>query len=293
MAGPSIPLPKRVTQARIGVGLARLRARLPRYVATAVALILMAVGLRGIVSPPRAAAPLTTPALARDPAAEDFALQFARAYLTYDAAKPQARERALVAFLPQDLDPDAGLIPGRGAQHVLWAEVASNQLALAGGRVVTVAAQTDTHPQPLYLAVTVAHDANRPLSLVGYPSLIGAPSVAADSPAPERGTVEDPAVSQVATRVVRNYLAGQAQDLAADLTAQAAVTLPTLTLSVQSTDHVVWTGSGPSSGAVLATVTATDAVGTTYRLTYELGIAHPDGGVRPYVDFIEVVPTSN
>jgi hypothetical protein len=290
MAAPN-SIAERVTQVQVGVRSARLRARLPRYLAAALALILMLAGLRAIVAPTRASAP-PAPAPTRDPAAEDFALQFARAYLTYDAARPQAHQHALAPYLPHDLDPDAGLVPARGSQQVLWAGVASNQLALAGGRVITVAAQTDTHPQPLYLAVTVRHDPGRPLALVGYPSLVGAPSVATDQPGPARATVDDPGVTQVATRVVRNYLAGNAQDLAADLTADAAVTLPTLTLTVQSTDQLVWTGTGPSSGAVLTTVTAADAAGTSYRLTYELGIAHPDSTERPYVDFVEVVPTS-
>lgn len=289
MAASSTSIGERVTQARIGVRSARLRARLPRYVATAVALILMLGGLRAIVAPPQAAAP-SAPALTRDPAAEDFALQFARAYLSYDADRPAARERALAPFLPHDLDPDAGLLPASGAQQVDWAEIASNQTALAGGRVITVAAQTDTHPQPLYLAVTVRHDPSRGLSLGGYPSLVGAPSVA-EAPQPARAPVDDPAVVEVATRVVRNYLAGSSQNLAADLTSDAIVTLPTIALTVQSTDHVVWTGSGPSSGAVLATVTGADPAGTSYRLTYELGIAHPDGGQRPYVDFVQVIPT--
>lgn len=289
MSEAAASITERVPQARTGARSARLRARLPRYAATAVALILMLAGLRAIVAAPEAAAP-SAPAATRDPAAEDFALQFARAYLSFDAARPDQHERALAPFLPHDLDPDAGLIPASGSQQVIWAEVASNQAALAGGRVITVAAQTDTHPQPVYLAVTVRHD-SRGVSLVGYPSLVGAPSVA-DAPAPARATVDDPAVVEVATRVVRNYLAASAEDLAADLTSDAAVTLPTLTLAVESTDQVVWTGSGPSSGAVLATVTAADAAGTTYRLTYELGIAHPDGS-RPYVDFVEVVPTNS
>jgi hypothetical protein len=288
-----MPLLERVTQARIGVRSSRLRARLPRYVATAVALILMAVGLRAMVAPSPAAAPSTTPALARDPSVEDFALQFARAYLTYDATRPGAHGRALAPFLPHELDPDAGLVAARGSQHVLWAEVASNQLALAGGRVVTVAAQTDTQSQPLYLAVTVRHDRGRPIAMVGYPSLVGAPSVTTNEPAPARASVDDPAVAQVVERVVRNYLAGNAQDLAADLTPDAAVTLPTIALSLQVTDPLVWTGGGPGSGAVLATVTAADGAGTTYRLTYELGIAYPDATERPYADFVEVVPTSN
>ena len=53
--------------------------------------------------------------------------------------------------------------------------------------------------------------------------------------------------------------------------------------------QIVWLGA-PGSGAVLATLSATDLGGVTYILTYELGIAYRE---RPYVDFIEVVPTGS
>jgi hypothetical protein len=51
--------------------------------------------------------------------------------------------------------------------------------------------------------------------------------------------------------------------------------------------QVAWV-AGPRSGAVLATASAEGTEGDTYTLTYELGIAWRE---RPYVDFIEVVPT--
>ena len=88
--------------------------------------------------------------------------------------------------------------------------------------------------------------------------------------------------------MVRNYLAGQVGNLDADLTPDAAVTVPTIALRVVSVDQVVWTGQGPDSGAVLVTVTALDAGGGTYRLTYELGVVVRE---RPYVDFVQVIPT--
>ncbi len=40
---------------------------------------------------------------------------------------------------------------------------------------------------------------------------------------------------------------------------------------------------------MLASVEATDARDATYTLAYELGIAVRE---RPYIDFIEVIPTS-
>lgn len=190
--------------------------------------------------------------------------------------------------MPSDLDPDGGFVPTRGEQEVLWAHVASNQKALAGGRVITVAAQTTSQEAPVYLAVTVGHDRGKPLTLVGYPAFVGAPSVDVEPAAVERGTVEDAAVIEVAGRVVRNYLAGQVADLEADLTEDAVVTVPTVVLRVETVEQIVWTGEGPESGAVLATVLATNADGGSYRLTYELGIRLSE---RPYVDFVQVIPT--
>jgi hypothetical protein len=172
---------------------------------------------------------------------------------------------------------------------VLWTEVASDQRALAGGRVITVAAQVSSQRLPVYLAVPVRHDPGRSLELVGYPSLVGAPAVDTTAAPPARSAVTEPAVLEVIDRVLRNYLAGTAPNLKADLTADAAVTLPTMRLSVQSVDQALWI-AGPGSGAVLATVTADDPRGDTYTLSYELGIAYRE---RPYVDFIEVVPTES
>lgn len=279
----------RVAREQVNARWVRWRSRIPRFAVMGVVVILSLIGLRELVAPDAAPRGGGEDA-AVHAAAEDFALQFARAYLTYDAAKPEAREAALAAFMPSHLDPDGGFIPGKGERGVLWAEVASNQKALAGGRVITVAAQTTDQEQPVYLAVTVRHDPGRPLALVGYPSFVGAPSVSVDPPAADRGTVEDAAVIEVAGRVVHNYLSGQVANLEADLAEDAVVTVPTIVLHVASVDQVVWTGEGPESGAVLVTVTAMDASGGTYRLTYELGVQL---GERPYVDFVQVIPTDS
>ncbi len=266
---------------------ARLRALIPRYLALAALAVLIALGLRSLLSPPGAA--IARPRGGTDAPSQDFALQFVRAYLTYDAARPEARTRALAPFLPAGLEAGAGFTPASGAQRVLWAEVASDQPALIGGHVITVAAQLSTQAAPVYLAVTVRHPPGQPLSLAGYPGFVGAPSIDTGS-APVAGEqVSDPALLEVVKRVIRNYLARSAANLRADLTPEAAVTLPTLALTLQGIEAVDWVGA-PGSGAVLVTVTAADARGATYTLAYELGIAYRE---RPYVDFIEVIPTGS
>jgi hypothetical protein len=117
--------------------------------------------------------------------------------------------------------------------------------------------------------------------------LVGAPALTTTAPEPARQAVSDRAVTEVVERVLRNYLAGSAPELRADLTDDADVTLPTLDLRVHAVPEIDWL-AGPGSGAVLATAIAADRQGDTYTLTYELGIAWHE---RPYVDFIEVVPT--
>jgi hypothetical protein len=251
-------------------------------------IVLLALGLRALVwtpSVPRQAAPVEV----ADAPSEDFALQFARAYLSYDAERPGAHARALAPFLPSELQRGGGFFATSGAQRVLWAEVASDQAALVGGRAITVAAAVSTQPQPVYLAVTVRHPVGQPLALAGYPGIVGAPSIDTGSVTPAGEVVGDGAVVEVAKRVIRNYLTRSPANLQADLTGDAVITLPTVALSVESVDQVTWVGS-PGSGAVLATVTAADSRGATYTLAYELGIAYRE---RPYVDFIEVIPTAS
>jgi hypothetical protein len=277
----------RIEELRRSVRRSRLAARAPRHLFGAAVLVLLALALKTIFFPPAPATATSRPAATADAPSEDLALRFARVYLTYDAADPAAREAALRPYLPDGLAADAGFTAAHGSRRVLWEDVASDQPALTGGRVVTVAAGVSGAAAPLFLAVGVRHELGRPLSLLGYPSLVGAPALATTAPEAPRQAVSDQGVTEVVDRVLRNYLAGSAPDLRADLTDDAQVTLPTVSLQVRQVSQVEWV-AGPGSGAVLATVTAESGDGDTYTLTYELGIAWHE---RPYVDFIEVVPT--
>ena len=71
----------------------------------------------------------------------------------------------------------AGFTADHGSRRVLWEDVASDQPALQGGRAITVAAQVGDMSAPIFLAITVRHDPGRPLSVVGYPALVGAPKL--------------------------------------------------------------------------------------------------------------------
>jgi Conjugative transposon protein TcpC len=265
----------------------RLRARAPRYLLWAFLALTSAVGVREIVSPPEPAAPAARPAEV-DHAAESYAVEFARAYLAFDARRPQERERRLRGLVPDELAPDAGFLPRSGSRHVMWAEVAHVRESAAGGRIVVVAAQTDAEPSPVYLAVPVTRKSNGDLVLTAYPALVGPPAVARGE-LPDREEVDDREVAAVARRVVTNYLAGEPANLAADLLPQAEVSLPPAPLRVRGAAEIAW-ADGSESEAVLVTVEAADEAGASYTLTYELGIERRRG--RPYVSFIETVPTS-
>jgi hypothetical protein len=284
----AVGLAKRVEVARRSARLERLRARAPRYLFLGFIAITALVGIRQILDPARPAATSAPAPAAPDAAAEDFALQFTRAYLDFDPAHPLARERALRRFLPRDLDPDAGLTLGHGARRVTWTEVSSERRSPAGTTTIIVAAGKAA-ATPLYLAVPVEVRADGSLGLGGYPSLVGPPSVIRGS-LPDRAEVEDHAVVAVARRVIANYLGGEVANLAADLVPNAPVTLPGRELQVRSVDDVTW-ADGSSSNAVLMTVEARDPVGGRWTLTYELGMTRRGG--RPYVTYIERTPGSS
>lgn len=271
----------------VGDQAARLRAAAPRYLVLATLLLLLVLGLRSLVSSPDSE-PGPRPAVGADAPSRAFVLQFARAYLTYDVEHPGLRARALAPYLSGAVDRDAGFFAAAGSQRVLWAEVASDQRALAGGRALTVAAQLTTQALPVYLTITVAHERGGPLALVGYPAFVGAPTISRAAPATPRRPLEDPAVAAVVERALRNYLAGSATNLSADLAPGTEVTLPTLALRVRAVESIDWLGRA-GSAAVIATVAAVDPRGSAYTLAYEVGIAMRD---RPYVSFIEVIPTA-
>jgi hypothetical protein len=279
----------RVTELRRSVRRSRLAARAPRHLASLALLVLVVLGIRALLAPTPPPVIEAGASPGADVPSEDLALHFARAYLSYDATDPQAREAALAPYMPRSDGRSGGFEATHGSRRVLWEDVASDQRSLQGGRVITVAAGVSGSPAPLYLAVSVRHEPGRPLSVIGYPALVGAPAILTAAAEPPREAVTDPAVTQVVDRVLGNYLAGSAPELRADLTDDAQVTLPTLVLHLREVAEVDWVG-GPGSGAVLATATAEAPEGPTYTLTYELGIAWHE---RPYVDFIEVVPTES
>ncbi len=267
-----------VTIARRPLWRIRLARGLPRYVLYALAGAGALASARFALDPPRAALPaalLRRPA-SGDLAAEGFATLFARAYLTWEASHPEAREHALAPFVGSGIDAGAGLQPpANGEQRVQWAQVVQEREPQPGDDIYTVAAQTDTAGL-IYLTVGVLHRPGDPLALAGYPAFVGPPASApAQTAAGGRlREVSEAGLATVVERALRNYLAGSPSELAADLAPGARVSLPGIELALQSLQSLQW---APGAGAVLALVQAQDQRGTQYTLAYELDVLRAQG----------------
>jgi hypothetical protein len=267
----------------------RVSLSLTRWVVYAVAAVGVATTIRFAVAPPRAPAPHVPSVQRTDLAAEAFATLFARRYLTWDASRPDAYAEALTPFLGDGVDADAGLrLPASGTQSVDWAEVVQTRDVSSGEHVYTVAAQTGSD-NLVYLSVDVARDPTRGLALARFPAFVGEPashpatSLSLDGAA----DVGDAALSRVVERALRNYLAGSASNLAADLAAGARVTLPPNALTLQQLTQLQWRSDRTG---VLATVVAADVRGAAYTLSYELDVVSASG--RWEVAAIQTDPTS-
>ena len=253
----------------------RLSAGLTRWVVYLAAGVGIAATARFAIAPPRPARPPAAAVVSDDRGAEGFATLFARSYLTWDAAAPAAHQQGLAGFVGTGIDPDVGLgPPPRGAQRVAWAEVVQSRSAGPGEHVYTVAAETGGSA-PEYLSVDVVRDGAGELRLGRYPAFVGPPLVA-PATALDAGAgaeVTDVGVTTVVGRALRNYLAGSAQNLAADLAPGAVVATPAEHLTL---DRLADLRVG-RAGGVLATVGAHDAAGTTYTLTYQLDLQSTGG----------------
>jgi hypothetical protein len=253
----------------------RLARELPRYTLYGVAIWGLLASARYAIAPPRPVNRAAPRAQAPDRAAEGFAALFARRYLTWNAGRPEAYEGALAPFAGERLGEAAGVqLPARGSQEVQWVEVVQERIGAVGQRVYTLACQTDPAGL-LYLSVGVMRTPAGALALAGYPAFVGAPVAAnAEDLAERLADVQDPALRAVIERALRNYLAGSASELAADLSESAQVALPGLPLTLDAVQQLKWLAGG---GSVFAVVQAADRRGARYTLTYELDVVEVGG----------------
>ncbi|HEY1357044.1 MAG TPA: conjugal transfer protein [Thermoleophilaceae bacterium] len=256
----------------------RLAARLPRALIALCLLAMCAAGVRATLAPAEPPGPPGRPSAGVDQAAEAFAEGFARAYLSWDPARPELRERAVAKYLSDELDPTAGVEPAR-AQDVRWTAVVGVRRR-DDRQVVTVAAETDSGSY--HVAVPVERDERGLFAVVAYPALVGPPPVGLDRPADDDLDVVDAGLRAVCERALRNYLAGDRADLLADLDADAVVSLPEHRLELKAVDRL--TRAGP--GRVGAELQASGA-GAVWTLRYELDLVRRD---RWYVRAISTDP---
>jgi conjugative transposon protein TcpC len=266
----------------------RLAARAPRLVAGLLVAILALAGLRVIVTGPPAApaAPPPAPATAPDDSAvRAFAEGFAREYLTWEPRGWDERAARLRPYVGTGIDDDAGLRPGGDSvQRVTWTSVSAVRRTDAGTNVVVAA---ETSNGRLHLSVPVGRAPNGFLGLSGYPALVGPPPVDGRGAAsPPTTAIEDDDLAAIVERAVTNYLAGERDNLLADLTPDAVVSLPEKRLRVTSVDDLAWVRPGHS---VALELEAQDAAGSSWTLRYVLDVRRSD---RWYVRTLHLDPTT-
>lgn len=269
---------------------ARMLARAPRIIFISLIVIFTLAGLRSTFLPstPTIENEVTGPPV--DYSEQEFAEGFTRAYLSY-SPNLEARQASLIEYLPDGADPDAGFTPpANQTQKVTDIALSQVEEMVQGGRIYTMAVDVSTQRDPIYLAVPVARsEDDGGLFLNGFPAIVGAPLTNPSELATNATglQVEDPVLIEVVERTLTNYLATNASNLRADLTPEAVVTLPTAPLNVDNAEIPVWAGD-ETSGAVVMTVNASNGMGGSYRLTYEVGVEPAEPGWK--VNFIQVAP---
>jgi hypothetical protein len=185
---------------------------------------LLARGALDIVSPTAPTAGTRLPAQARpafpDDQARAHAIGFARAYLTLDPGRPDARADALSRFLASGLDRQAGvaLDPEGRTQRVLQATVARIDRLRPSLALVTVAAELDRPDgQTVYLQVPIQRDRFGRMAVADLPAFAPGPARSTDpldNPSePVRSDQRD-AVERLVSRFFPAYLAKEQGDLA-------------------------------------------------------------------------------
>jgi Conjugative transposon protein TcpC len=278
-------MPGRVELVTRSPRMTRVLAGGPRALLLLTAALLAIAGARSaIAGPDGSPPPRRAPAAGQDLVAAGFAQSFARAYLTWDARRPELHAEQIAPYVSQRLDAGAGLeLPDRGSQGVLWTAPVQDRRTGERERTITVAAQTTR--SIVHLAVPVQRDDRGFLVVPRYPAIVGPPVSDPAQKVADEEPVEDGALRAVAERAVTNYVEGEREDLRADLDGGAVVSLPVTPLRIRSVEPASWA----APGRVAVTVTADGPDGASWTLRYELSVVRRD---RWYVRAIAIDPTS-
>lgn len=249
---------------------ARLLARAPRLAVLAAGGLLGLAGLRGAIAPPRPTV-LPAPRVASAPATvAPFAEAFVRDYLTWSAGDPADRERRLAGYLADGLDSDGGVVPASGgSQRPVWTAAGVPRAAerASAWRVAVIAALRGG--RRITLLVPVAAGAAGSLAVTDYPALTALAARGTARADQFNDQIDDAELERVVERALRNYLAGNATDLAADLAPGAHVTTPDQTGRLLAIDELAWQQPGRAA-AVLADAQLAD--GNRIRLRFHLSL---------------------
>lgn len=278
-------LDRRVRVEQESVRSMRLRARAPRYCALVAIAVLALAGARTTIfgtPPPRIERYYQASSI--DIGLEAFAADYARVYLSWNPQDMEAHQQELERFNPR-LAGESSVQPSHQRETVINTEVVQDESSALGGRIVTVEVIVAPGDRTEFLAVPVARNSAGAMTVSNFPSFVGPPSTQTNPQAPAAATVEDQELVTVVERALTNYLAGDANDLEADLAPGAQVTYPPNPLQViGNPGQLTWA----SPGTVLITVQAQDQQGATYTLSYEVGVQKIQ---RWYVNSIAVFPS--
>lgn len=249
---------------------ARLLARAPRIAIIGAGVLLAFGGLRSAIAPPAPTAGPTVIVRSAPAAVAPFAEAYVRDLLTWDATDPGERERRLAAYLADGLDPDGGIapVPGR-SQRPEWTVASTARAAerRSGWRVAVLTGLPDGRRMTLVVPVTTG--AGGSLVVSDYPSLSALAARGTARAVEWNDTVEDAELERVVERALRNYLAGRAGDLQADLAPGARITTPETASRLVRVEELAWQQHGRRV-AVLAAAELPH--GTRLRLRFHLAL---------------------
>jgi hypothetical protein len=252
--------------------LVRWKARVPRAALCLTAVAMTVAATSSALRPAAQQSAPTAPVDHGDRAAEHIAQAFARAYLTWDARRPDDHRQAVEPFIAQALEPGAGLrVPHHGRQRVEWTDIVGS-VRRGASRLVTVAA--DTGSSTTFLAVTVSRDAAGAVYVSRYPAVVGAPAIDTEAEPAEEQPLDDGPLASVARRATSNFLTGARANLLADLAPDARVALPGAPLRSVAVDEV---SSVIPGRRIAVTARALAPSGARLTLRYELDVTRRAG----------------